>query len=445
MVKKMKKIRFYLAKILGKLSNLGLKILGRNIPYYPGFVALKVCPEFLHYVKKPKLIIAVTGTNGKTTICGLLKDCLENMGLTVLNNNGFNIDTGIASMFLKQKKVSDVAIVEIDEKTSGEIFKSIVPNYFICTNLFRDSMKTNSSVEFILSKIREGIPEKTKLILNADDLLTVEIGRGRKNIYFGIKESINKKNYPHLFCDLVYCPKCGGKLIYTDIKYYHIGNVYCSNCGGTNPERNYEGKVSFEKKKLYINEEDFPLKANSIFNIYNYLAVISLLKEIGFSKDQIVSSLEKVKIIDSRFYQEKIGNITLINQMAKGQNPVACSSVFEYLQNEQGRKCVLLMLDDVTDNRYSSETVAWYYDTDFEILKNSSICQVIISGKRWRDLYVRLLLAEINPEKIWTAEKETDMAAKIRYEKIDKIFLLHDITSYDQSLQVKESIKERLS
>ena len=102
MVIRMKRSKYFLAVFFGKLSAIGLKILKRNIPYYPGYVALKICPDFLKMVKKPKLIIAVTGTNGKSTICSLLKDSLENLGLKVINNNGFNIDTGIAAMFLKQ-------------------------------------------------------------------------------------------------------------------------------------------------------------------------------------------------------------------------------------------------------------------------------------------------------------------------------------------------------
>ena len=43
----------------------------------PGTLALKLCPDFLKYVGRPKTIIAVTGTNGKTTVSNLLADtCL---------------------------------------------------------------------------------------------------------------------------------------------------------------------------------------------------------------------------------------------------------------------------------------------------------------------------------------------------------------------------------
>ena len=434
-----------MAVMAGKLSSFILKMLKRNIPYYPGYIALKVCPDFLKYVPKPKLIIAITGTNGKSTICGLLKDCLENLGLNVINNNGFNINTGIAAMFLKQKKVADVAILEIDEKTSGEIFKEIKPDYLLCTNLFRDSMKTNSTIDYVLSKIQNGIPKNTKLILNADDLITSELAKNHNAVYFGIKENFGKKNIEHRFCDLIYCPNCGSKLNYIDSKYYHIGNVLCPKCGLTNPTRDYVAAVDFYKKKLVINGNPFPLKVTSIFNIYNYIAVISILLELGYKSENICNCLEKVSIVDSRFSEEEVGKTILINHMAKGQNPVACSSVLEYVKNEHGQKCIMLMLDDVTDNRYSSETVSWYYDTDFELLNDENITSIIVGGKRNKDLYVRLLLAGINKEIISLVDDELNMASALKNKNFDKIFILHDLTSYEQSLILKEKIKKELN
>ena len=155
--------------------------------------------------------------------------------------------------------------------------------------------------------------------------------------------------------------------------------------------------------------------------------------------------MENSKITDSRFHETKLKNLTIINHMAKGQNPVACSSVLKYVKEEPGSKCVLLMLDDVTDNRYSSETIAWYYDTDFDCLNDSSIKEVIIGGKRSKDLYVALLLANVSKEKIVRVDNEYDMPSKINFQNITKIFLLHDITSYEQSMIIEEKIKREFS
>ena len=73
----MGKLRFLLALWLAKLSVPALKITRHNGTDFPGSLALKLCPDFLKYVGRPKTIIAVTGTNGKTTVSNLLADTLE--------------------------------------------------------------------------------------------------------------------------------------------------------------------------------------------------------------------------------------------------------------------------------------------------------------------------------------------------------------------------------
>ena len=76
----MGKLRFLFALWMAKLSVPALKITRHNGTDFPGTLALKLCPDFLKYVGRPKTIIAVTGTNGKTTVSNLLADTLEKAG-----------------------------------------------------------------------------------------------------------------------------------------------------------------------------------------------------------------------------------------------------------------------------------------------------------------------------------------------------------------------------
>ena len=63
--------KFYLALWVAKFSSVIFKILAkvssRKGTNLPGQLALNICPDFLAKVGKPEKIIAVTGTNGKTT------------------------------------------------------------------------------------------------------------------------------------------------------------------------------------------------------------------------------------------------------------------------------------------------------------------------------------------------------------------------------------------
>ena len=98
----MGKLRFLFALWMAKLSVPALKITRHNGTDFPGTLALKLCPDFLKYVGRPKTIIAVTGTNGKTTVSNLLADTLEKAGHRVLiNRAGSNVASGIATALLK--------------------------------------------------------------------------------------------------------------------------------------------------------------------------------------------------------------------------------------------------------------------------------------------------------------------------------------------------------
>ncbi len=442
----MQKIRYYIAIVMGKLTSLGLKILNKRVPYYPGYIALRTCPNFLNYVHKPKITVAITGTNGKSTISALLIDVFKNLNYRVIHNNGFNVKDGIAAMFLKDislfHKRAEIVILEVDEKSSGMIFRSVKPDYLICTNLFRDSMKSNSNFEYIASKINEGIPKDTKVIMPADDLITSSYIVPKKPIYYGINYFDNSsKSIYNLVCDLVYCPKCNQKLQYQFVHYHHVGNVKCLKCGYENPKKKYEASIDLKEMIMTVNKDKYNISNSSIFNLYNQLSVIALLKELKIPNAEITRVINDIKITDSRYSKEEINGITIVNQMAKGQNPVATSSAFNYVKSCPGKKAIVLILDDVEDKKYSVETVSWYYDTDFEFLNDANIKKILIGGVRSYDVYVRLLYAGVPKDKLEMSENQFELYKKLNIKGIDSIYILHDIHEYDQSLIIKKQIK----
>ena len=52
-----KNIKFYLALYASKMACIALKILKKNATHYPGWVALKICPDFLGQVDKLPFLI----------------------------------------------------------------------------------------------------------------------------------------------------------------------------------------------------------------------------------------------------------------------------------------------------------------------------------------------------------------------------------------------------
>lgn len=451
-----KNLKFYIVLYLAKLSRIALKIIGRDATYFPGKLAVTLCPDFLGRIDKPKTIIGVTGTNGKTTVCNMIEDCLKENGYEFIDNHlGSNINSGLASTLIegasllgKQKK--DLAVFEIDERSAVKIYPYITPTYLVCTNLFRDSLKRNAHTEFISNILTSNIPKETKLILNGDDLIVSGLAPENDRVYFGIDRlETDTDKCENIVRDITVCPKCDSKLEYDFVRYNHVGRAHCLNCDFSSPKINYEvTNIDFEKMRMTIKneekEENYDIINNNIINIYNMLATIAVLKEIGLTRNQINPVLKKQKIVDTRYSKEKVKNIEIITQLSKGMNPIACSRAFDYVRKEEGNKAVFVLLDDLHEAANSSENIAWHYDTDYEFLNSESIKQILTAGARYLDTYVRMQMADIPKEKIVCQRDEMSLVEKLNLEGIDKVFILHDLYSIDLKNQIKKKVEEKI-
>ena len=98
----MGKLRFLAALWAAKLSIVALKITRHNGTNFPGVLALRICPDFMKYIGKPEKVIAVTGTNGKTTVSNMIVDAFAQDGISAVNNRmGSNINSGIATSLIQ--------------------------------------------------------------------------------------------------------------------------------------------------------------------------------------------------------------------------------------------------------------------------------------------------------------------------------------------------------
>lgn len=419
----------------------------------PGYVAMKICPQFLTFMDYSKPIIAVTGTNGKTTICAMLADYYRKQGQKVVNNQGFNTLIGLASYLIYDTTLSgranyDVAVLEVDERTTFKSFAYIKPDYMICTNLFRDSMADNGHTEYITHILKTHTPEKTRLILNADDPLCLILAQDRKNvIWYGIDRlESDYREVRNIVRDLIYCPLCGEELTYDYYRYHHMGKYRCPNGDFSTPKSDYLVTgldLPGRRMQLMVHGQTrcCDLISDSLFNAYNQVCVLALLCELGHDFDQVNASFRSIEVDASRYAETRAGKTTIIQHMAKGQNPIACSRVFDYIRREPGDKILFLMLDDIPSiYEHTSETVAWLYDTDFEFLKDERVKQYVVVGQRSYDVCFRLLMAGIDADKIAVSESELEGVELIRFDLADTIYLCYDLYAYDLSCQVRDKM-----
>lgn len=447
--------RFYVSLICAKIIYFGLRLFKKKGSNLPGYIALKICPNYLKLIKKPNLVICVSGTDGKTTTANLIADMLKINNYKVINNKaGSNTNKGASSALTNcvnifNKVKVDAVVLEIDEHWTRHVFPQIKPDYLIVTNIIRDSLKRNAHPEYVFNKINECGIEGMKVILNADELQSSQLLKNNERIFYGIdKLKDDLKESKNLINDFKYCPKCGHKMIFDYVRYCHIGKCHCSNCDFKSENADcHITKINYKKKLINViyknNNYIFPLINDGLFNIYNEIAIITLFLNMGFNEEQLFRTLDKTKITETRFTEVEVSGIKIVKLMAKGNNSIPVSLVFDYIKKKEGNKVIVLALDDY-DEEKASEYVGWIYDTDYEFLNSKQNKQFIVSGPRCYDHKLRLLLAGIDSKNIVCMEDELKALEKIKKKDIDYIYILHDMSSYNLSVQAEKKVMEIL-
>jgi len=451
-----RKLRFFIALLGCKTLRAVMRLLGRNATYLPGVFALRICPSFLAQIGKPARVIGVTGTNGKTTVANLLTAALEKHGSSVLNNSfGSNTAAGLVCVLLKNAALTgrskkDIAVLELDERSSMHIFPFISFELIIITNLFRDSIMRNAHPEYIAGILSKNIPAETKLLLNADDLITCGIAPDNPRAYFGITQmDSDVTECINLINDFQVCPKCQSEIVYDYRRYHHIGKAHCRGCDFKSPEYDYSGCVDKESGTITVTEKagvrGFALPGDSLFNIYNALTAYAGLREMKLGQDECVSALEGAAIPDSRYNETVVDGVRIIMHMGKERNALACSRAFEYVASKPGDKELILMMNGLGDAKVWSENISWLYDCDFEFLKDDKITRIVATGPRALDYCLRLRFAGVPAEKLRYSGQELESPKELALDPGKSVYIFYGTDSLALGYKVRDAVKKEVS
>ncbi len=211
----MKKLRLFLTILICKLLRFMAKLIGRGSSL-PGAIALKLYPSILSQIKLPETVIAVTGSNGKTSTVEMIANVIEKAGKTVAyNKEGSNQIEGVTTLIIADctlggRMRSEVLLLESDERYARHTFKYFHPKYYIINNLYRDQLTRNGHPEWVYDVIGQSIYDDMTLVINGDDPLVTRFGYHRDNVfYFGadhLKE--DKAVNDSIYDDGKYCPVC---------------------------------------------------------------------------------------------------------------------------------------------------------------------------------------------------------------------------------------------
>ena len=401
-------MKLFLAAVVCRLLRFIGKLVGKGSSL-PGKYALKICPDVLGRVTLPPCVIAVTGSNGKTSTVEMIAAILRAGGKTVVyNEEGSNQIEGVTTLILCNSTLggrmkADVLLLESDERYARRSFKWFHPTHFVITNLYRDQLTRNGHPEWVYDAILPAIHPDTTLVLNADDPLVSCFARGREKVkWFGLDEcSISTKEHHGVYHDGARCPVCQGRMEYDCYHYEHIGHYRCADCGHRRHDADFSvTALDLEGGTLVIDgETEISLAFKSIYNVYNILAAWSVCSLAGTDKGTMARVINNYILKNGRMVRFTLGGRHGTLLTSKHENSVAYDTNLGYIARRT-EPCQVLIIVDAISRKYFTGETSWLWDIDFGQLDREHVKKVILCGKYVNDLAMRFDYTEIPGEKI---------------------------------------------
>ncbi len=278
---------------------------------------------FKIYDKKPKNLIAVTGTNGKSSVADFYYQILK-----INNKKGASIGTlGVKSksmnLNLSNTTIDPIKLAKILSKLKNQKIENVImeaSSHGLKQNRL-DGLQFNSGIFTNLSHDHLDYHKNFKNYLNAKLYLFENLISKRGNVitdqlipeFKNIKKiAINKKLKLHTLND----EKNNLELL----------------------SHNFKGECQFLRIKLNSSTRDINLNLIGKIQIKNVLMAIIAAKYSGISLDKILNTIPKLKPVEGRF--EKIGKI-------KNQSKV----ILDYSHTPDALKTCLLNLREQFPNK----------------------------------------------------------------------------------------------
>ena len=407
-------LKVFLAVAACKLTRLALRLLKRGGTALPGKVALKLCPRLLGTLSRGVQVIAITGTNGKTTSARIVEQALVHAGADYFaNRSGSNLMQGItaefaanASLLGRVKKAW--AVIECDEAAAKQVFPLLRPKVILVTNVFRDQLDRYGEVTHTLDNIRIGLlgaPEAV-VCLNADCSLTASLAEDIPNrvVFFGVDTDIYRERVSEV-SDAPRCLRCGGEYVYSRVTYGHLGDWRCPGCGRTRPAPEISvteilaQDADGERVRLSVSGRLHECYVNlpGGYNIYNAAGSVAAVLQAGFPLEAALAACGDFRCGFGRMEKFTLDGTDV--RMILVKNPAGCNQVLNFLSNLEGEALFVVCLND---NYADGTDVSWIWDVNFEKLLDMGerLTGVLVSGVRAWDMAVRLKYAGLPEEKL---------------------------------------------
>ena len=354
----------------------------------PGALALKICPDILGYAAKNVDIIAVTGTNGKTTSARIIERALQNSGRSVCaNRSGANLMPGITAELIMNKRLSgsvkcESAVIECDEAACRLVLGKLRPHVLLVTNLFRDQLDRYGTVTYPRDCIAAGLRDtpETIAVINADCPMAASVSRlcQNKTVYYGLGE--HKKTCVGSGEDDT-CPVCGKRLGYKGLSYANLGVFSCS-CGFARSKPDVSAESVFPDGSFILRADgDKTVCAPALpglYNVYNSVGAVAAAVACGVPLKQAADAAQDFDCGFGRMESFPLGKRGA--RMILIKNAAAADQTLNEVCRAPGEKTLVRAVNDRTAD---GTDISWLDEADFGMLaRRGKIMRVYVCGDR---------------------------------------------------------------
>jgi UDP-N-acetylmuramyl tripeptide synthase len=444
-----------LARGVGALARLR----GSGATSIPGKVLMRLEPEAIAALggRLRDGSSLISATNGKTTTAAMVSEILTGTGVAIVHNRaGANMAGGVASTLLDAARPrgaisGDLGLFEVDELWLAEVAAQLRPRAILLGNLFRDQLDRYGELEAIADSWRKTLSvSSAQAVLNADDPLVADLGRGRSGVlYFGVEDdSLALSGMAHA-ADAKHCRNCGAPYAFDVVYLGHLGHYHCPSCGRERPIPTVTaGQVRLEGVRAArftlttpAGSVEVGLALPGLYNVYNALAAAALATALEIPLTDIKTGLESARAAFGRAETVDLkvpGDGTREMRILLVKNPAGANEVLRTLALEPGEHDLFGVLNDqIADGR----DVSWIWDADFEQLAGR-VRRATCSGSRAADLATRLKYAGIEPGRI---EIHPELAGALADATLagDRSSTLYALPTYTAMLALRELLVAR--
>lgn len=364
----------------------------------PGLVIEKLDPGFLARVlgRLPYGVVAVSGTNGKTTTTKMVVEMLEAQGLRVFTNRtGSNFSRGVVAAAIQECSITgkldaDIAVLELDEAHAMYFIDRVKPRFTLLLNVLRDQLDRFGEIDTtarLLQRIADATTEG--LVVNREDRLIRAIGERT-----GERADVEVREFG-LSDDLL--------ATFPSDDDFHAAAVNAAAAGTVSVAERPAADVTLvglgdHEAVFKIAGEEYrtPLKLEGLYNTFNAAAALVTVRQIleagtlpGSSArvaalpstTELVAALAEVRPAFGRGEQLILDEQPL--ELVLVKNPAGFRLGLASFE-ASGVAAMIAINDQYADGR----DMSWLWDVDFTSLAAEGVDTV--SGTRAWDMALRL-------------------------------------------------------